>query len=122
MDRESDREIHLATFRGIHNASKTKALMVLYDRLLNQGITTGLTALELHLASGVNYNTLRSRLSRWNAWGYVKRRGNASRGKPILMYTLGERGKHFLEDRVPAKVLKRFETEIQAWRSKDKGG
>ncbi len=107
---------HKATFKGVHNAVKTKVLMVLYDRELQKGISTGLTARQLHFESGVNYDTLRSELGKWHSWGYVSRRGkDDGQGRAIWHYYLAARGKHFLENRVPAKVLKRYQSELQAW-------
>ncbi|MBA7647904.1 hypothetical protein ES703_55683 [subsurface metagenome] len=109
---------HKATFRGVHNAAKTKVLMVLYDRELQKGVSTGLTARQLHFESGVNYDTLRSRLGKWHGWGYVSRRGkDDGAGRATWYYYLAARGKRFLEDRVPRDVLKRYESEIRAFRS-----
>lgn len=118
MDRVIRRKHHIATFRGIHNSAKAKTLIVLHDRLFTQGITTGLTVAQLYLVSGVNYDTLRSRLGKWHTWGYVSRQAKAGvMGKPTYYYTLGARGKHFVEDIIPERVLRRYIAEIRAWRS-----
>jgi len=115
------RQPHRATFRGQHNGSKAKVLLVLYDLMYTHGINKGFNAEEIHLLSGVPINTVKSRLSKWHEWNYVSRRAQTNgNGKPAFFYYLGARGKHFIEERIPADKLKRYIEEIKTFR-KERG-
>jgi len=121
MNRIIQKQPHKATFRGRHNGSKSKVLLVLYDIMYTLGVNTGVTARELHLLSGVPFNTVRSRLGLWWKWGYLGRRGKADgAGKLAYHYALAARGKHFVEDRIPPAKLKQYTEEIKTFR-KEKG-
>tara|TARA_B100000315_G_C14214842_1_gene423783 strand:- start:141 stop:473 length:333 start_codon:yes stop_codon:yes gene_type:complete len=102
----------MVTFSGKYNASKTKALMVLYYRKHN-GIATGLNVRDIHLQSGVSYGYLRSRLRKWHAWGYLSRKPIGTNiGRPVYHYTITHRGQHFIEDIVPRARLSQYAEDI----------
>lgn len=75
---------HEATFLGKHNEPKSKILLFLMDRK-HRGIITGFTAKQLHMETGVNYNYLLTKLSKWAKWG-----------GPCFSYIIGDRGIHFV--------------------------
>lgn len=104
-------------FKGVHNASKSKALIVLYHRKHKLGLAAGLNLQELHLQSGVNYDYLRARLTFWHRWGYVSRRPVAAKGRPVYEYTIAQKGVRFIESVIPRDKLVQFIAEIKATRS-----
>ncbi len=105
---------HFATFNEKHNASKAKVLITLYHRLLKLKLTNGLGVSELHWQSGVNYDYIKSRITKWCEWGYLKRKTQENNtGRPIYVYSLDERGRHFIEDILPREWLQRYISEIQ---------
>ena len=107
---------HFATFRGVHNASKTKVLIILYLRKYQLRLKTGLNVRELHTQSGVNYDYLRSRLGTWCEWEYVSRRAyDDGTGRPMFYYTIAPRGEHFIQHIVPKEVLNRYLNEINQY-------
>ena len=107
-----------ATFKGAHNASKCKTLLLLYHRKHKLGLGTGLSARDIHLQSGVGYDYLRARLGVWFKWGYLSRRLTINyTGKPAFSYTIAKRGEHFIENRVPQEALDRYIAEIRIFRS-----
>jgi hypothetical protein len=110
------RKRHIATFQGVHNNAKSKVLIILYNRMFTEGFNTGLNAREIHLLSGVPYSTL-SALSKWHRWGYLSRRAIDNGSRPVFVYWLGARGKHFLEDRIPPAKLRQYTEEIKAYRN-----
>jgi predicted ArsR family transcriptional regulator len=113
---------HTATFNGSHNASKTKALVVLYHRKHTLRLNTGLSSLQLHQQSGVSYDTLRSHLKRWVEYRYLARRpADSHRGRPVYYYTIAARGEHFIQDIVPRDVLDRYVKEIKQSREVPEG-
>jgi len=112
---------HLASFNGIHNASKTKALIILDHYKHKLRLSTGLNVRQLHSESGVNYDYLRSRLGKWFKWKYVSRRAHDDgTGRPMFYYTIAARGEHFINHIVPNDVLARYITEINQYRTNKK--
>jgi len=110
---------HFATFNERHNASKAKVLITLYHRLHKLRLTNGLGVAELHEQSGVGYDYIKSRVTKWCEWGYLKRSVRDNKiGRPIYVYTLDERGKHFIEDVLPREWLQHYIAEIHAFRVK----
>lgn len=117
MSKFLPRQGHRATFKGSHNGSKAKTLLVLYDIMYTHGINKGFSAEEIHLLSGVPINTVNSRLGKWHKWGYVSRRAQTNgNGRPGFFYYLGARGKRFVEERIPAAMIKKYSMEIKAFR------
>lgn len=106
-------QAHIATFNESHNASKSKMMMCLYKET-HGGISVG----TLHRLSGVDYGYLRSKLSRWVSWGYVVRKVSIpEKGRPIFLYSLGERGRHFVDDILPKPWLQQYAAEIRQHRA-----
>ena len=102
-------------FRGIHNFSKTKAFLVLYDRKVHRGIDTGLGVRDLHLESGVSYDYLRTKLVKWAKWGYLNRRPvEGKNGRVTWAYTIGAKGERFIKDIVPPEVLRQCVEQVKA--------
>jgi len=104
---------HEATFNGRHNCCKSKTLVVLYHRKQKISETTGLTLRELSLASGVSYAYLKSRLAKWVEWKYLVRKMTDGINRPVYSYLIGERGEHFVEDRIPRERLVEYVAEIR---------
>ena len=105
-------------FRGVHNFSKTKAFLVLYDRKHHKGVNTGLGVRELHLLSGVDYDYLRTKLVKWAQWGYLNRRPVEGRnGRATWAYTIGAKGERFIKDIVPPEVLRECVEAVKAHRA-----
>ena len=109
---------HIATFSGVHNASKAKVLIILNHRKYNLRLSTGLNVRQLHLESGVNYNYLRSRLGKWFKWKYLSRKAyDDGNGRPMFYYTIAVRGEHFIEYILPNDVFTRYINEINEYRT-----
>ncbi len=106
---------HFASFNEIHNASKSKVLILLYHRSHKLRAATGLGVGEISKQSGVNYDYVKARVSKWVGWGYLERTiSNSSPGRPIYLYRIAKRGEHFIEDILPEEWLKRYVSEIRA--------
>ena len=105
---------HIATFRGKHNASKSKILLICYHQKFMEQSTIGFSARELAEISGVSYSYLKKRLSKWVEWKYLLRKATAGpHGKPVFVYSIATRGSHFLEDRAPKEKLDQYLREIR---------
>jgi hypothetical protein len=111
---------HVATFRGKHNASKSKVFIVLYSRQYQQPHSPGLTLPELATYSGVSYSYIKTRLAKWCLWGYLKREKcvSSTRKQTVYTYVIADRGRHFVLDRIPKAIGARFVTEIQEHQNK----
>ena len=101
-------------FRGTHNHSKTKMLIILYDRKHYKHISTGLGVRELHLQSGVDYDYLRTKLVKWAQWGYLNRRPVESKGRATWAYTIDAKGERFIKDILPPEVLRECVEAVKA--------
>ena len=113
---------HFAALDDKHNASKSKVFIVLYHRKYKAHNNTGLGVGDLHKQSGVNYDYIKSRVTKWCGWKYLDRRTrDTDAGRPLYVYTLAERGRHFIEDILPREWLKRYISEIKTFRAKIQG-
>jgi hypothetical protein len=108
-------------WRGIHNISKTRAFLVLYDRKYHKKDTTGLGVHELHLQSGVDYDYLRTKLVKWAQWGYLNRRPVEVRGRATWAYTIAAKGERFIKDIVPPEVLRQCVEAVKEHRAQRSG-
>ena len=101
----------IATFRGRHNAVKSKALIT----LLAEKEWGSLTVRELANKSGEDYLYLMSRMGLWTKWHYVIRRTKAGDIRPVYCYSIGKRGEDFIQYRIPPAVLKRYQAELDTY-------
>ena len=112
---------HFAAFDDKHNSSKSRVIIVLYHRKYKAQNNTGLGVGDLHKQSGVNYDYIKSRVTKWVDWGYLERSVKDNKiGRPLYVYTLAERGRHFIEDIIPKDWLKRYISEIKAFKANHK--
>lgn len=106
---------HFASFDDKHNASKCKVLIVLYHRKHKLQDASGIGVNELHRASGVSYDYIKARVTKWVQWGYMERSvRDVKTGRPIYVYKLAARGKHFIEDILPREWLKTYIAGIKS--------
>ena len=110
---------HIGTFRGKHNASKSKILLICYHQKFMLHSAIALSARELAETSGVSYGYLKKRLAKWVEWKYLLRKATAGPlGQPVFVYTIAARGAHFLEVRAPREKLNQYLAEIKAAKAK----
>jgi hypothetical protein len=113
---------HIVTFKGKHNASKSKILLICYHQKFMEHSTIGFSARQLATASGVSYGYLKKRLPKWVEWQYLLRKATAGpQGKPLFIYSIASRGSHFLEDRAPKEKLDQCLREIRAAKTQSAG-
>ena len=99
---------HIATFRGKHNKSKSKAFIILLRK-------KKLTLSQLAKASGVSYNYLGSRLWKWVEWGYLRRSVAgcpAGRDSLVYYYSPTARARRFVSSRIPPEKFKQYVKEL----------
>lgn len=102
---------HEAKFVGKRNSCKGKVLIILYhfkDKYL--------TARQIHEYTGVSYEYLETRLSFWYNIRYINRKPlSRAKGQPVWTYQIAERGKHFVDFRMPQDSHNTYVSEINAW-------
>ena len=101
---------HIATFNGKHNRSKSKVFIVLIRK-------KRLSLSELAKASGVSYNYLSSRVSKWVEWGYLRRvslLANNGRDMLVYYYSATARARRFVSTRIPPARFKAYLAELDA--------
>lgn len=103
-------EDHIASFNGKRNVSKGKALLILqhFDGEY-------LTANEIHHATGVRLSYLHQRLSFWYNIRYINRKLTDRGGHPCYEYKLADRGRRFVDIRMPAETRDKYIEEINNW-------
>lgn len=103
----------IATFRGMHNYVKSTILVILYNFSgvqTTDGTPAALSLASLVEVSGLKYNTLACSLGRWCRWHYIKKY-KGSRG---YNYAIDDRGKHFIDNRLPPILRRQIEAEFWA--------
>ena len=95
----------VATFRGRHNISKARVLIILWSS--QSWSCQWYKASELSLLSGVCYAGCFAGLARWYRWRYVLR----SRDRPYR-YRIAKRGAHFVEARIPPSVFDELKPKL----------
>ncbi len=112
------RKVHYATFNGVHNHIKAKALIVLGHRRAKLGTTTGLDCVELAGQAGVDLLYVRSKIAAWTNWKYINRKAGANaQGRPVYTYSIAARGVKFIEQRTPREVITALVKEIKEKRT-----
>lgn len=76
-------------------------------------LSTGLTLGQLVDESGVSYQYVKTRITKWCAWGFLQRRFTVQKGRPVYSYSIGERGIHFIRDVVPKEWLEKYAQMIR---------
>lgn len=97
---------HKATFNGIHNATKSKCLIVLENH-------PKLSAQELALLTGIPASSVFSSVMHWakENWEYVQRTIDMKDGQPCFVYSIAPRGRKFLEI-IPPEKMEQYKAEI----------
>jgi len=101
---------------GKFNRSKAKILFILY--LLKQdrpGDTS--TAIELYVATGIPYGSIKARLSSWHRWRYITRQMVKRDHTFFYGYKIAAKGTNFVER---VRLLPEFEAisnELVKWQS-----
>ncbi len=101
-----------AKFTDSQNASKSKALLLLWHRKYQLGISNGLTLREVFLGTGAHHSYLKSRSHLWVRWGYIKK-DNEDR------FSIDRKGKKFVEDVLNfynPEMLQRYVLQMKSFR------
>jgi len=86
--------------------------MVLYHCWAEKIYLDGLCLPELSLLSTVSSLTLRSALPDWIRWGYLRRKTKEYHQQPVFAYFIDNRGRHFVEKRIPAGKIEELKAII----------
>lgn len=109
---------HYASFNGTHNKMKAMVLLVLYAKRFNHDDKTGLTVSQIVASCPINESSLRVKVGLLAKWHYLSRQIGIVKGRPVFLYTINEdRGRRFVEDRIPPDIQERYVQEILAFRA-----
>ena len=107
-------EEHRASFEGKNNISKGRVCLFLWFRWYRKNDHTKYGLLALEKYTGVSYKYLKTVLSTWAKWGYLDREMQENKeGKPTWKYCIGDRGRRFIEDIVPAEIIMLWAKKMQ---------
>lgn len=100
---------HVAKFNGKNNASKSKVLI-----FLEKNFERYFSTKDISLWTGVNYEYLTQRLSFWWKIRYVNRKAKGGdKGRPIWVYQIAERGRLFVDNRIPRDLYREYVEEMR---------
>lgn len=103
---------HVAKFNGKNNASKSKVLI-----FLEKNSDKYFSTQEISLWTGVGYAYLKQRLSFWWKIRYVNRKAKGGdKGRPIWVYQIAERGRLFVDNRIPPDRYHEYINEMRRWK------
>ena len=110
--REIEPRDHIACFLGKNNSSKGRVLIW----LMHLGGKFR-TARQIADETGVNYEYIKARLMFWFRIKYVNRKLLIpSVGRPVWSYCIAERGRHFVDEHLPADKFSEYINDINLWR------
>ena len=99
---------YVPSFSGLHNATRCKAWLVLYNHFL--GNNRGLTLRELACITGISYKSLSVSLVKWVRWKYIGYQTHLGGRR----YCILKRGRNWLERWRNVMPLERYIKEIEA--------
>lgn len=107
------REIKLTSFRGKHNATKSKCLLILgYSETARQQ-RGWLTARQLAALTGIPYASVLASLPKWVQWKIVIRKeARLTSGKEAYIYQLAPKGRAWLLRHTWHMPLQRYHAEM----------
>ena len=98
--------IHMATFRGRHNATKSKVLIVLYH-FNEKGYFKGFDVNDLAERTMCPLSSIKSGVCRWTKWRYLTRIDSTP-----YRYKIAHRGIHFVDNIIPDARLADYILEM----------
>lgn len=99
-----------------YNWQKAKVLVVLKYYEDNIKPFSGLSAADIHKATGVSYSFLRKRLQYWHSWGLIKRRAvSTPNSGPVYVYRIAKKGAMQCET-ISARAMAAIVNEVNNWR------
>ena len=100
------------SWRGSHNSVKSKVLLQLYA-IWEHGDNQGLCLKEIVKLTKCNIDSLRIMLPKWVEWHYLRRDAKVYDNRPQFAYAIDQRGRHFVEDRIPPGKREEFIRQIK---------
>ena len=104
----------IPSFRGLHNASKSKVWLLLAQEADNDRY---FTAKEIHSITGVPYRSLLTLLARWHSWRPRPLQRRQCSG--FYEYHISMRGLAWVERWRMIMPLARYYSECQTWQSEN---
>lgn len=104
------KKVVIATFNGVHNASKSKILLVLAGAKANG--ERGLTLRKLAARTDVPYSSINSSVGKWIRWKYITRVPSMEGSRPVFLYKIAARGERFIIERIPPDIRAVYEKEL----------
>lgn len=105
-----------ASFRGCHNATRAKCLLMLRYSATAQQQSGWLTARQLSLLTGLSYGSILASVGKWVRWRQVKRDRALlyDGGLWVYMYSVAPKGRAWLERHRHHMPLERYDAEMMA--------
>ena len=99
--------IYPATFRGKHNSTKGRALLLLWIWKHIQHRRKGLPCRKLAIYSRCGIASVFTGVTKWTKWGYIERKLCKVGNQQLYTYRLAEKGERFCK-RMPVEVRVRL--------------
>jgi len=113
IPRVTVREIKLASFKGKHNGTKSKCLIVLEYSVTSKEQGYWLTAHQLSSLTGVPYASILASLPKWVRWKIViRKKAKLTGGREAYIYQLAPNGRAWLLRHKWHMPLQRYHEEM----------
>ena len=113
MNRVISYTVKPASFRGCHNATRAKCLLMLCYSGTSQQQQGWLTALQLSLLTGLSYGSILASVGKWVRWDQIKRgQGRLSTGRVVCMYCAAPKGRAWLKRHQHHMPIDRYDAEM----------
>jgi len=107
------KQIKPASFKGPHNATKSKCLIMLEYSVTSKEQGYWLTAHQLSSLTGISYASILASLSKWVRWKIVlRKKAKLANGREVYIYQAAAKGRAWLGRHVWHMPLQRYQAEV----------
>lgn len=107
-------QIKPASFKGKHNATKSKCLIMLELSATSKEQGYWLTARQLSSLTGISYGSILASLPKWVAWKIVlRKKAKLADGREVYIYQASMKGQAWFWRHKWHMPLQRYQAEVQ---------
>lgn len=107
------KQIKRASFKGKHNATKSKCLVMLEYSATSKEQRYWLTAHQLSSLTGISYGSVLASLPKWVDWKIViRKRARLANGREVYIYQAAAKGRAWLGRHASHMPLQRYQAEV----------
>lgn len=107
------KRIKPASFKGKHNATKSKCLIMLEYSATSKEQRYWLTARQLSSLTGISYGSVLASLPKWVDWKIaIRKKAKLANGREVYIYQTAAKGRAWLRRHTCRMPLQRYQAEV----------